>query len=85
MGVDPFMVAPTVTAVLSQRLAPRICENCKEPYHPSEDVLRRYFDDDEFPEVTFYRGRGCQVSMADGFRAGSRFTNCSSSTGGCAR
>lgn len=68
MGVDPFMVAPTVTAVLSQRLAPRICENCKEPYHPSEEVLRRYFNDDEFPEVTFYRGRGCQVCNHTGFK-----------------
>lgn len=68
MGVDPFMVAPTVTAVLSQRLAPRICENCKEPYRPSEEVLRRYFNDDEFPEVTFYRGRGCQVCNRTGFK-----------------
>jgi type II secretory ATPase GspE/PulE/Tfp pilus assembly ATPase PilB-like protein len=68
MGVDPFMVAPTVTAVLSQRLAPRICENCKEPYRPSDDVLRRYFDDEEFPEVTFYRGRGCQLCNRTGFK-----------------
>jgi type II secretory ATPase GspE/PulE/Tfp pilus assembly ATPase PilB-like protein len=68
MGVDPFMVAPTVTAVLSQRLAPRICENCKEPYRPSDDVLRRYFNDEEFPEVTFYRGRGCPLCNRTGFK-----------------
>ncbi len=68
MGVDPFMVAPTVTAVLSQRLAPRICENCKEPYRPTDEVLRRYFNDEEFPEVTFYRGRGCQLCNRTGFK-----------------
>lgn len=68
MGVDPFMVAPTVAAVLSQRLARRICENCKEPYRPSDDVLRRYFNDEEFPEVTFYRGRGCPLCSGKGFK-----------------
>ncbi len=68
IGVDPFMVAPTVSAVLSQRLARRICENCKEPYRPSDDLLRRYFDDAEFPEVTFYRGRGCPLCSRTGFK-----------------
>ncbi len=68
MGVDPFMVAPTVAAVLSQRLARRICENCKEPYRPADEVLRRYFNDAEFPEVAFYRGRGCQLCNRTGFK-----------------
>ncbi len=68
MGVDPFMVAPTVSAVLSQRLAGRICENCKEPYRPTDDVLRRHFDDDELPEVEFYRGRGCALCNHTGFK-----------------
>jgi type IV pilus assembly protein PilB len=68
MGVDPYLLAPTVTAVLSQRLAARICENCKEPYTPSPEVLRRYFDDPELPEVTFYRGRGCHVCNQTGYK-----------------
>jgi type IV pilus assembly protein PilB len=68
MGVDPFMVAPSVAAVLSQRLARRICVNCKEPYRPSDDLLRRYFDDKDFPNVTFYRGRGCALCGGKGFK-----------------
>jgi type II secretory ATPase GspE/PulE/Tfp pilus assembly ATPase PilB-like protein len=68
MGIDPYLLAPTVTGILSQRLAARICENCKEPYAPSPEVLRRYFDDPELPEVTFYRGRGCHVCNQTGYK-----------------
>jgi type IV pilus assembly protein PilB len=68
MGVDPYLIAPTVLAVLSQRLARRICENCKESYVPSDETLRKYFDDDTLPEVTFYRGRGCHVCNRTGYK-----------------
>jgi type IV pilus assembly protein PilB len=68
MGVDPYMIAPSVVAVLGQRLAARICENCKEAYQPAEEVLRRYFDDPKLPEVTFYRGRGCHVCNRTGYK-----------------
>ncbi len=68
MGVDPYLVAPSVVAVLGQRLAARICENCKESYRPTEDVLRRYFSDEKMPEVDFYRGRGCHVCNHTGYK-----------------
>lgn len=68
IGVASYMVAPSVVAVLGQRLAARTCENCKEPYKASEDVLRRYFNDEQLPEVTFYRGRGCRVCNHTGYR-----------------
>ncbi len=68
IGVDHYMIAPSVIGVLAQRLAARICENCKEPYKPSEAVLRRFFDDEELPEVTFYRGRGCPICAGTGYK-----------------
>jgi general secretion pathway protein E len=53
MGVEPFMVASTLTAVLAQRLVRVICHNCREEYRPER----------EFPGITLpdllYRGRGC--------------------------
>uniref|UniRef100_UPI00404A9F55 GspE/PulE family protein n=1 Tax=Cephaloticoccus sp. TaxID=1985742 RepID=UPI00404A9F55 len=67
IGVDPYMIAPSVIGVLGQRLVPRICENCKEPYKPGNEVLRRYFDDEVLPDVTFFRGRGCHVCGDTGF------------------
>jgi type II secretory ATPase GspE/PulE/Tfp pilus assembly ATPase PilB-like protein len=68
MGVDPYMLAPTLLGVLSQRLAKRICEHCKEPYRPTEELLQRFFDDEVMPEVAFYRGRGCQVCNHTGYK-----------------
>jgi type IV pilus assembly protein PilB len=68
IGVEPYMVAPTVIGVLSQRLAARICEGCKEAYQPSVEVLRRYFEDEPYGDVTFYRGRGCPSCRQTGYR-----------------
>jgi type II secretory ATPase GspE/PulE/Tfp pilus assembly ATPase PilB-like protein len=68
MGVDPYLISPTVQAVLSQRLARRICERCKESYQPTEEVLRKYFDDEKLPPVTFCRGRGCAACNQTGFK-----------------
>lgn len=41
MGVEPFVVASAVSAVLGQRLARRLCEFCREPYTPSQDELAK--------------------------------------------
>lgn len=43
LGIEPYMVAPSLLAVLAQRLAARICENCKRAYHPEQDMLRKFF------------------------------------------
>src|SRR5690606_22442248 len=37
MGVEPFLVASTVEAVMAQRLLRRLCRECKEPYDPEPD------------------------------------------------
>ena len=68
IGVEPYMVAPSVIGVLAQRLAARICDNCKEAYYPSRDVLRKYFLDDGLTDVPFYRGRGCLVCRGTGYK-----------------
>ena len=41
MGVEPFVVASGVTAVLAQRLARRLCEHCRESYQPTADELEK--------------------------------------------
>ncbi|ACB77133.1 GspE/PulE family protein [Opitutus terrae] len=68
IGVEPYMVAPTVIGVLAQRLAARICDNCKEAYYPTRDVLRRYFADEGLTDVPFYRGRGCTACRGTGYK-----------------
>lgn len=67
IGVEPYMVAPSVIGVLAQRLAARICEKCKESYIPSRAVLTKYFEEDGLRDVPFYRGRGCPQCRNTGY------------------
>jgi general secretion pathway protein E len=53
MGVEPFMVASTLSAVLAQRLVRVICPHCREAYTPE-----REYAGIALPEL-LYRGRGC--------------------------
>jgi type II secretory ATPase GspE/PulE/Tfp pilus assembly ATPase PilB-like protein len=68
IGVEPYMVAPSVIGVLAQRLAARICEACKEAYYPPRETLLKYFQDDGITEVPFFRGRGCAACRHTGYK-----------------
>jgi general secretion pathway protein E len=54
MGIEPFMVASSLSAVLAQRLVRVICPHCKESYTPD-----RAYPGVELPPL-LYRGRGCE-------------------------
>jgi general secretion pathway protein E len=41
LGVEPFMIANSLSAVLGQRLVRRLCKECREAYKPERDVLER--------------------------------------------
>jgi type II secretory ATPase GspE/PulE/Tfp pilus assembly ATPase PilB-like protein len=41
LGVEPFMISSALTAVLGQRLVRVLCENCKEPYKPKPEFLKK--------------------------------------------
>ncbi len=41
LGVQPFMVANAVSAILGQRLVRVLCEHCKQRYKPNADLLRK--------------------------------------------
>jgi type II secretory ATPase GspE/PulE/Tfp pilus assembly ATPase PilB-like protein len=68
IGVEPFMVAPSVIGVLAQRLAARICEACKEAYYPTRETLQKYFLDEGLTDVPFFRGRGCPACRQSGYK-----------------
>jgi len=60
MGVEPFLIDSAVVCILAQRLVRKICSNCKEEYHVSQDILdtlRIRLDKSIKPK--FYRGKGC--------------------------
>ncbi len=69
MGIEAFLVASAVVAVVSQRLLRRICDNCKEPYEPTADeltVFRQHSGGSD--KATFYRGVGCSYCADTGYR-----------------
>jgi type IV pilus assembly protein PilB len=70
MGVKPFLVASSIQAVMAQRLIRVICPECKEPYpDPDPRLLRMLgFREDEIPNITFMRGRGCNACHGTGYR-----------------
>jgi general secretion pathway protein E len=65
MGVEPFLIASSLLAVLAQRLVRRICPDCKEPFQPEESALEEL----GLPkDQVFYHGRGCEACMQSGYR-----------------
>jgi type IV pilus assembly protein PilB len=70
MGVEPYLVSATLIGVLAQRLARRICSNCREAYEVPGHELRRfgYRPEDENEMVTLHRGAGCEICNGRGFK-----------------
>lgn len=71
MGVEPFLIASSIIASMSQRLARRICQECREPYVPRKDLLLGFGFDPDAPEnrdQQFFRGVGCENCRFTGYR-----------------
>lgn len=61
MGVAPFNIATAVTLIIAQRLARRLCENCKQVDDvPESTLLDEGFKDDEIKAITVYKAVGCE-------------------------
>ena len=53
MGIEPFLVASSLTGIVAQRLARILCPHCKEPYEISrEDLLKNV---SRFPWIVMRR------------------------------
>lgn len=69
MEVAPYLIASTLESVLGQRLVRMICSECKRPYEPTPEVLKRL---DLTPEQVqgrpFYFGAGCAKCNQSGYR-----------------
>ena len=63
MGIEPFLVASSLTVVVAQRLVRTICPHCKISYKPSE-LEMSYFSN--IPDV-LYRGTGCDKCKNRGY------------------
>ena len=69
MGVEPFLVASATNLILAQRLARKICENCKEVVElPAQALIDIGVSPDEVGSFTCYRGTGCANCADTGYR-----------------
>lgn len=68
MGVDPSLMASSFLAVVGQRLARKICPNCKEVAIPDNSLLQLVGLDRQRKEHTFYHGKGCSRCFHTGYR-----------------
>ena len=70
MGIEPFLVASSLSAILAQRLVRVICPHCREEYKADRD----------YPGITLppvlYRGVGCDACFGLGTWAGPESMNC---------
>ena len=68
MGVEPFLVASTVEAVMAQRLVRRLCMECRESYQPVQAELPADFPWDRLAGRPLYRSPGCRECRNVGYR-----------------
>jgi type IV pilus assembly protein PilB len=61
MGIQPFAIATAVNIITAQRLARRLCGNCKRPVDdiPDEALIDMGFSEDEVGDLTIYEPVGC--------------------------
>lgn len=61
MGVAPFNIASSVSLIIAQRLARKLCPHCKQPAEiPREVLLKVGFTEDELQDATIYQPVGCR-------------------------
>jgi type IV pilus assembly protein PilB len=69
MGIEPFLVTASVNLVLAQRLARRICADCKIPDEKFPDALTKMgMTDDQIRKATIMKGRGCNTCNNTGYK-----------------
>jgi len=69
IGIPPYMLASSLTMVLSQRLGRRLCQRCKKVVHPSqEELLQAGFDKRELEGLTVYGPTGCPECNGRGYK-----------------
>jgi type II secretory ATPase GspE/PulE/Tfp pilus assembly ATPase PilB-like protein len=67
MGIEPYLIASSLTLVIAQRLVRLLCPDCKTPYEPSETELERS-GIAETQKGHFYTPAGCDKCLGTGYK-----------------
>ena len=70
MGIEPFLVASSVNCIVAQRLARRVCEECREPdaEATADAMLRAGMAEEEARQYKPSKGRGCSRCADTGYK-----------------
>jgi type IV pilus assembly protein PilB len=69
MGVKPYAIATSVSLIIAQRLARRLCAQCKQPVEvPREALLKEGFSEEDIAKgIKIFAPKGCQ-NCTDGYK-----------------
>lgn len=66
--IPGFLISNAVIGVVAQRLVRKICPDCRQEYHPGDEIYRQVgLDPKEDRETPFYRGQGCRRCFHTGY------------------
>lgn len=68
MGVEPFLLSPSLLGIIAQRLLRKICPACKEEYTPSANEMNVIGLSSHAEKIKFYRGAGCDNCKHTGYK-----------------
>ena len=68
MGIESFLIASSVNAIVGQRLVRRTCTACKVPYTPSDEEMAFYSRSGGPAKDVFYHGGGCNFCGHTGYK-----------------
>jgi type IV pilus assembly protein PilB len=69
MGVEPFLITASVNLVLAQRLARKICNDCKAPFRVEVNALRDFgFTEQQAARAQLMKGTGCKTCSGSGYK-----------------
>lgn len=70
IGIPAYMLASSISMVLSQRLARKLCNECKvvDNSYPDKELLEMGFSEDKLEDLTMYSPRGCGHCNGGGYK-----------------
>jgi len=67
MGIEPYLIATSLSGVIAQRLVRKVCSNCKEEFEASE-TEKELLGKSKEESVKLYKGKGCPQCSHTGYK-----------------
>jgi type IV pilus assembly protein PilB len=68
MGIESFLIASSVIAIVGQRLVRRICPSCRTTYEPTPEEYAFYEESGGVEKTAFFHGAGCNFCSGTGYQ-----------------